>query len=95
MPGAVGVFSILVATMLTASVAPGQSGDFSESRPILDSAPEIVGDDAFAFRKHLLDIGRSEGVTVADVNRDGRLDIVSGETGTSNSRPLVATGRAL
>lgn len=32
-----------------------------------------------AFRKHTLDLGCSETVTVADINRDGRLDVVSGE----------------
>lgn len=45
----------------------------------LDTAPVVVGDDAIAFRKHTLDLGCSETVTVVDLNRDGRLDIVSGE----------------
>jgi hypothetical protein len=45
----------------------------------LDTAPVVVGDDAIAFRKHTLDLGCSETVTVADLNRDGRLNIVSGE----------------
>ena len=31
------------------------------------------------FRKHTLDLGISETVTLADMNRDGKLDIVSGE----------------
>lgn len=31
------------------------------------------------FRKHLIDPGANESAAVADVNRDGRLDIVSGE----------------
>jgi len=31
------------------------------------------------FRKHTIDVGRSESVTVADVNQDGRLDIISGD----------------
>lgn len=34
--------------------------------------------DEIPFRKHTIDVGRSESVTVADINRDGRLDIVSG-----------------
>jgi hypothetical protein len=40
---------------------------------------EIVGDDAIAFRKHTLDLGACEAVCVVDMNRDGRLDVVSGE----------------
>ena len=31
------------------------------------------------FRKHTLDLGVSETVALADMNRDGRVDIVSGE----------------
>lgn len=31
------------------------------------------------FRKHLIDEGANESAAVADVNRDGRLDIISGE----------------
>ncbi|HYM11151.1 MAG TPA: VCBS repeat-containing protein [Bryobacterales bacterium] len=38
-----------------------------------------VGSDEIRFRKHTLDLGRSESCAVADVNRDGRLDIISGE----------------
>ena len=43
----------------------------------LGSAP--AGDGAIPFRKHTLDLGPSEAVAVADVDRDGRLDIVCGE----------------
>lgn len=39
----------------------------------------MAGDDAIPFRKHTLDLGVSEAVTVVDMNGDGRLDIVSGE----------------
>jgi hypothetical protein len=45
----------------------------------LEVPPVIVGDDVIPFRKHTLDLGCSETVTVADMNRDGRLDIVCGE----------------
>ncbi len=31
------------------------------------------------FRKHVIDLGRNEACTLADINGDGRLDIVSGE----------------
>ena len=37
------------------------------------ASPEIP------FRKHTIDIGRSESCAVADLNRDGKLDIISGE----------------
>jgi hypothetical protein len=32
-----------------------------------------------SFRKHTLDLGPSETAAMADVNRDGRFDVVSGE----------------
>jgi hypothetical protein len=38
-----------------------------------------VGSDEIPFSRHTIDIGRSETCAVADVNRDGRLDIISGE----------------
>jgi hypothetical protein len=50
-----------------------QAGQSSEVASV------IVGDDAIAFRKHTLDLGCCETVTVVDMNRDGRLDVVSGE----------------
>src|SRR6266568_8236181 len=55
---------------------PEEGRHLGDSREV---APVVVGDDAIAFRKHTLDLGCSETVTVADLNRDGRLDIVSGE----------------
>jgi FG-GAP repeat len=51
-----------------------------ERRPVIDLGSEICGDDDIVFRKHTLDPGCSETVTVSDVNRDGRLDIVCGES---------------
>jgi hypothetical protein len=38
-----------------------------------------VGSGEIPFRKHTIHIGRAESCAVADVNRDGRLDIISGE----------------
>ena len=35
--------------------------------------------EEISFRKHTLDLGRNETCAVADVNGDGRLDIVAGE----------------
>lgn len=45
----------------------------------VDLGSTLVGDDAMLFLRHTLDLGLSETVAVADMNRDGRLDIVSGE----------------
>ena len=58
---------------------PRNTGTPSGSRVPIDTNPVIVGDDAITFRKHTLDLGCSEAVTVVDMNRDGKLDIVSGE----------------
>ena len=49
---------------------------------VLASASVVSTDDAPRwpmFRKHLIDAGANESATVADINKDGRLDIVSGE----------------
>jgi hypothetical protein len=40
---------------------------------------KAAGSDEIPFRQQTIDLGRSESVTVADINRDGRLDILSGE----------------
>jgi hypothetical protein len=53
-------------------------GDAYETGRTSEVAADIAGDDAIAFRKHTLDLGACEAVCVSDVNRDGRLDIVSG-----------------
>ena len=55
------------------TLASGHSTD-------VDIPSVIVGDDTIAFRKHTLDLGCCETVTVVDMNRDGRIDIVSGES---------------
>lgn len=38
-----------------------------------------AGSGEIPFRKHTIDLGPSESCAVADVNQDGRLDIISGE----------------
>ncbi len=40
---------------------------------------QTQGSDEIPFRKHTIDLGPSETAAVVDMNRDGRLDIVSGE----------------
>ena len=71
---------------LPCGFAPGQkaaSNAFEtpqqEADRYVDIATVAAGDDAIAFRKHTLDLGISETVAVADMNGDGRLDIISGE----------------
>ena len=48
------------------------------------------GADEIPFEKHTLDLGPSETVTVADMNRDGRLDIISGENWFEQVRPSAS-----
>ena len=51
-----------------------------------------AGDDAIPFRKHTLDLGMSETVAVADMNGDGRLDIISGENWFEQGPPEAGVG---
>jgi hypothetical protein len=50
-----------------------------------------VGSDEIPFRKYTLDLGPSETVAIADVNRDGRLDIISGENWYEQAPRLPGT----
>ena len=59
---------------------------------VIDLGSEITGDDAITFRKHALDLGCCETVTVADINGDGRLDIVSGENWYEQIQPEPGRG---
>jgi len=45
------------------------------------------------FEKHTLDLGFSETAAVADVNRDGKLDIISGENWFEQAPPLQKGGK--
>jgi VCBS repeat protein len=63
-----------------------------EGSPAIDLGSEIAGDDAITFRKHTLDLGCCEAVAVADVNLDGRLDIVSGENWYEQVPPQAGRG---
>src|SRR3954452_6127609 len=51
----------------------------TEATQCIDLGSTSAGDGTIPFRKHTLDLGPAESVTVADVNRDGRLDIICGE----------------
>jgi hypothetical protein len=39
----------------------------------------VTRPDDIPFEKHTIDLGASEAVAVADINGDGKLDIISGE----------------
>jgi hypothetical protein len=45
------------------------------------------GSDEIPFYKHTIDLGISEAAEVADVNRDGRLDIISGDNWFEQTTP--------
>ena len=45
------------------------------------------GSDEIPFYKHTIDLGSSEAAEVADVNRDGKLDIISGENWYEQTTP--------
>jgi len=65
-----------VACIAFAAIAPSLFAQ--EVRPDA-SGCKIPARCEIPFRKHTIDLGPSETVAVTDVNRDGRLDIVSGE----------------
>jgi hypothetical protein len=52
---------------------------------------KATGSDEIPFRKQTIDLGRSESVAVTDINRDGRLDIVSGENWYEQAPPAPAS----
>ena len=45
----------------------------------------VTRPDDIPFEKHTIDLGASEAAAVADINGDGKLDIVSGENWYQNS----------
>lgn len=82
--GSLGRFSGIGGGLILGSRGPARAAAAEQApgaaRPSYVPLPsEIVGDDALAFRKHTLDLGCCETVTVVDMNGDSRLDIVSGE----------------
>lgn len=66
--------------------APATSGKY------IDLGYTMAGDDAISFRKHTIDLGAAESVTVVDMNGDGRLDIVSGENWYEQGPPDPGRG---
>ena len=80
MPGRLERHSARV-VLLFVSLAVAGSLALSEMRT------PAVGSDEIPFRKHTIDLGSSESCAVADVNRDGRLDIVSAENWYEQASP--------
>jgi hypothetical protein len=72
----------LITLMATLALLPSLAGS-DRTTP----SPEIP------FEKHTLDLGFSETAAVADVNRDGRLDIISGENWFEQAPPLAKGGK--
>ena len=57
---------------------------------ILSRNRGVVNSDEILFKKHAIDLGSlSESCAVMDINRDGRLDIVSGENWYEQGPPLA------
>jgi len=50
---------------------------------------EAQGSDEIPFRKHTIDLGPSETVAIVDMNRDGKLDMVSGENWFEQAPPAA------
>jgi len=50
---------------------------------------QAQGSDEIPFRKHTVDLGPSETVAIVDMNRDGKLDIVSGENWFEQASPAT------
>jgi hypothetical protein len=69
-----------------------ESASTAEPGGVIDLGSVIAGDDAILFRRHTLDLGCAETVTVADINGDGRLDIVSGENWYEQLPPQAGRG---
>lgn len=55
----------------------------------LAGRPVAAGNDEIPFRRHTIDLGSSETAEVADINRDGRLDIISGENWYEQAPPAM------
>ena len=70
----------------------GTFGDAPEASGTIDLGYTGAGDDAIPFRKHTLDLGPAETVAVADMNGDGRLDIVCGENWYEQGPPERGRG---
>ena len=64
----------------------------SEAQRYIDLGYTSAGDGTIPFRKHTLDLGPAESVTVADMNGDGRLDIICGESWYEQGPPEGGRG---
>ncbi|MGH9452210.1 MAG: FG-GAP repeat domain-containing protein [Terriglobia bacterium] len=76
---ALGVPAVALALPASATTADAAQGAATASPAYESLCIEAAGDDQIPFLKHTLDLGANETCAVADVNDDGRLDIISGE----------------
>lgn len=63
-----------------------------ETGRYIDLGYTAAGDGSIPFRKHTLDLGSAESVTVIDMNGDGRLDIICGESWYQQGPPESGRG---
>ncbi len=54
---------------------------------LISNRASAQSSEEIPFYKHTIDLGQSEAAEVADVNRDGRLDIISGENWYEQTTP--------
>jgi hypothetical protein len=54
---------------------------------LISGRASAQGSEEISFYKHTIDLGQSEAAEVADVNRDGKLDIISGENWYEQTLP--------
>src|ERR1700751_2727768 len=55
--------------------------------PWISEPVSAQGSEEIPFYKHTIDLGQSEAAEVADVNQDGKLDIISGENWYEQTTP--------
>jgi hypothetical protein len=89
--GAVGGAGLAMASAPSAVGTDGNRDEPKRSKDLTGSTA-IAGDAEIAFRRHTLDLGCAESVTVVDMNGDGRLDIVAGENWFEQLAPKAGEG---
>lgn len=75
-----------------ATANPAAAASSPAPLPAIPLETAVAGSDGLPFRRLTLDLGIAEAVTVADVNGDGRLDIISGENWYEQLAPRAGQG---